>query len=99
MSSVRGPPADREANVDEVIERMVLRVVMNTLEPDWSSNALLEDVRGAVEIEILPTCILQPEIMEEVVPLMADEAVADRLDGAIVVEFWKVERKGDRFFL
>lgn len=37
---------DREATVDKVIERMGLRVIKNTLEPDWNSEAVLEDVTG-----------------------------------------------------
>lgn len=85
-----------EATVDAVIERMGLRVIKNTLEPDWDSEAILQDINGSIEILILPSCMLEAEVIEIVAPLLATEACEDRMDGSIVVEFWKFQRQGDR---
>lgn len=89
-----------EANVaDRQLERMGLRVINNTLEADWNSTAELEDVKGQVEIQILEKCFLQPDIIEMVAGYLADEAVADRMDGSIVVEIWHLRRDGDLLIL
>lgn len=78
-------------------ERCGLVVVGNTLRSDWSSHTgNLEDIRGAVWIEVTPRCNLQDNLIEEIAELLAITCAHETLEHEIDVTAWKVERVGDR---
>jgi hypothetical protein len=81
----------------EVRERMGLRVVEVTLRSDWDAQGILADVRGAVWIDKLECCVLQPDLIEEIVELLAAEVAHETLEQHIQINSWRVERSGDRF--
>ncbi len=82
-------------------ERMGLRVVKNTLKPDWDRGADfnildLADVLGCIEIELTKECILQPEVVDEIAELMANEEVYENLERTVVIEAWRVQRTDNK---
>jgi len=79
-----------------------LKVVKNTLRPDWDrgdgpfSTAELAGVRGSVEVEVLPKCILREELVLEIAEIMAADEAYNTLDRCIEIQSWKVVRNGNR---
>lgn len=80
--------------MDKVVERMGLRVVKNTLEPDWDSQHELKGILGSIEIEVTDRCLLRDELIEEIAPLLARDVCDDHFDGRLQIEFWDLRRKG-----
>jgi len=76
---------------------MGLRVVQSTLKPDWDKRTWeLANIRGSVQIDITPACILQPDLIFEISELIAAEIAHDTLAENIRIDGWKVVRTGDR---
>ena len=83
--------------MNDAKERMGLRLVENTLRSDWdTTTGELADVQGAVRIDVLPGCVLQPDIIEEIAELLANEACHDFiLESNVQIDSWKITRTGD----
>lgn len=78
------------------VERMGLRVVKNTLKGDYDrGEERYVDVLGAVEIEITERCILQPDVINEIAELLAQEVASDCVERCFDITSWKLKRAGD----
>src|SRR5689334_24296097 len=83
------------------VYRAGLRVVKNTLEPDWDrdDNYLtrdLADIKGRVEIEITPDCILTAPVIEMMAEALAAQEAYDELERCIEIHSWCVMRAGSK---
>jgi len=77
-------------------ERMGLLVVGCTLRADRNRRGVLENIRGAVWVEVTDRCILQPDVIEEICELLATNQAFQHFEREVTITSWKVSREGSR---